>query len=51
MDLKNKTGYTAVMLASLQQVDAEADIKVVQHLMELCDVNAQAGQVSNEAER
>lgn len=49
VDLKNKTGYTAVMLVSLQSVDADTDIKVVQQLMELGDVNARAGQVSNDA--
>lgn len=47
MDLKNKTGYTAVTLASLQPLDTDMDIKVVQQLMELGDVNTRAGQVSN----
>lgn len=49
MDMKNKSGYTAVMLASLQQADADADGKVVQQLMELGDVNARAGQVGDRA--
>lgn len=49
VDLKNKTGYTAVMLVSLQSVDADTDIKVVQQLMELGDVNARAGQVGQTA--
>lgn len=48
VDLKNKTGYTAVMLVSLQQVETDTDIKVVQQLMELGDVNARAGQVSSD---
>lgn len=47
MDLKNKTGYTAVMLASLQPLNTDPDMKVVQQLMEFGDVNARAGQVSN----
>lgn len=47
VDLKNKTGYTAVMLACLQPLDTDMDIKVVQQLMELGDVNTRAGQVSN----
>ncbi|KAI5103738.1 KN motif and ankyrin repeat domain-containing protein 4 isoform X2, partial [Silurus meridionalis] len=45
VDLKNKSGYTAVMLASLQPLDTEADMKVVEQLMEFGDVNARAGQV------
>ncbi|KAK3546543.1 hypothetical protein QTP70_026530 [Hemibagrus guttatus] len=49
VDLKNKTGYTAVMLASLQPLDTDMDIKVVQQLMELGDVNARAGQVGQTA--
>ncbi|XP_026792377.3 KN motif and ankyrin repeat domain-containing protein 4 [Pangasianodon hypophthalmus] len=49
VDLKNKTGYTAVMLASLQPVDTDTDIKVVQQLMEFGDVNARAGQVGQTA--
>lgn len=49
VDLKNKSGYTAVMLASLQQVDTDTDVEAVQQLMELGDVNARAGQVSNHA--
>ncbi|XP_053358655.1 KN motif and ankyrin repeat domain-containing protein 2-like [Clarias gariepinus] len=49
VDLKNKTGYTAIMLASLQSVDTDTDIKVVQQLMELGDVNARAGQVGQTA--
>ncbi|KAK2860819.1 hypothetical protein Q7C36_004985 [Tachysurus vachellii] len=49
VDLKNKTGYTAVMLACLQQLDTDMDIKVVQQLMELGDVNTRAGQVGQTA--
>ncbi|KAF5887183.1 KN motif and ankyrin repeat domain-containing protein 4-like isoform X1, partial [Clarias magur] len=49
VDLKNKTGYTAIMLASLQSVDTDTAIKVVRQLMELGDVNARAGQVGQTA--
>ncbi|XP_058250537.1 KN motif and ankyrin repeat domain-containing protein 4-like isoform X2 [Hemibagrus wyckioides] len=49
VDLKNKTGYTAVTLASLQPLDTDMDIKVVQQLMELGDVNTRAGQVGQTA--
>ncbi|XP_027009360.2 KN motif and ankyrin repeat domain-containing protein 3-like isoform X1 [Tachysurus fulvidraco] len=49
VDLKNKTGYTAVMLACLQPLDTDTDIKVVQQLMELGDVNTRAGQVGQTA--
>lgn len=37
------------MVASLQPLDTDTDIKVVQQLMELGDVNARAGQVSYDA--
>lgn len=45
MDLRNKSGYTAIMLASLTAVETPGDMKVVQQLMELGDVNACVGQV------
>ncbi|XP_026051151.1 KN motif and ankyrin repeat domain-containing protein 4-like isoform X2 [Carassius auratus] len=45
VDLRNKSGYTAIMLASLTAVESPADMKVVQQLMELGDVNACVGQV------
>uniref|UniRef100_A0A4W5KTB1 Uncharacterized protein n=1 Tax=Hucho hucho TaxID=62062 RepID=A0A4W5KTB1_9TELE len=44
VDLQNKAGYTAVMLASLTAPDSSGDMEVVGRLMELGDVNAQASQ-------
>lgn len=49
VDLKNKSGYTAIMLASLQQLDTDTDTDVFQQLMELGDVNARVGQVGQTA--
>ncbi|KAI4885196.1 hypothetical protein NFI96_016653 [Prochilodus magdalenae] len=49
VDLRNKIGYTAIMLASLIPVDSPKDVKVIQQLMELGDVNARAGQVGQTA--
>ncbi|XP_059358385.1 KN motif and ankyrin repeat domain-containing protein 4-like [Carassius carassius] len=49
VDLRNKSGYTAVMLASLTAVESPGDMKVVQQLMELGDVNASVGQVGQTA--
>ncbi|XP_038819296.1 KN motif and ankyrin repeat domain-containing protein 4-like [Salvelinus namaycush] len=46
VDLQNKAGYTAVMLASLTAPDSSGDMEVVGRLMELGDVNAQASQVT-----
>lgn len=46
MDLRNKIGYTAIMLACLVPVDLPEDIEVVQKLLMLGDVNARVGQVS-----
>lgn len=45
MDLRNKSGYNAIMLASLTAVESPGDMKVVQQLMELGDVKASVGQV------
>ncbi|XP_016382134.1 KN motif and ankyrin repeat domain-containing protein 4-like isoform X3 [Sinocyclocheilus rhinocerous] len=45
VDLRNKSGYTAIMLASLTAVESPGDMKVVQQLMELGDVNTCVGQV------
>ncbi len=42
---ENKSGYTAIMLASLTAVESPGDMKVVQQLMKLGDVNASVGQV------
>ncbi|XP_041751576.2 KN motif and ankyrin repeat domain-containing protein 2 [Coregonus clupeaformis] len=44
VDLQNKAGYTAVMLASLTAPDGSGDMEVVGRLMELGDVNARASQ-------
>ncbi|XP_062849854.1 KN motif and ankyrin repeat domain-containing protein 1-like [Trichomycterus rosablanca] len=49
VDLKNKSGYTAVMLVSLLPVDTAVDVEVMQRLMELSDVNARAGLVGQTA--
>ncbi|XP_076828170.1 KN motif and ankyrin repeat domain-containing protein 4-like isoform X2 [Brachyhypopomus gauderio] len=49
VDLRNKIGYTAIMLASLISVDSPEDIKVIQQLMEFGDVNARVGQVGQTA--
>ncbi|XP_036452185.1 KN motif and ankyrin repeat domain-containing protein 4-like [Colossoma macropomum] len=49
VNLRNKIGYTAIMLASLVPVDSPKDMKVIQQLMELGDVNACAGQVGQTA--
>ncbi|XP_030630269.1 KN motif and ankyrin repeat domain-containing protein 2 [Chanos chanos] len=48
-DLRNKAGYTAIMLAALTPADSPEDIKVVQQLMQLGDVNARVGQVGQTA--
>lgn len=45
VDLRNKSGYTAIMLAPLTAVESPGDMKVIQQLMELGDVNACVGQV------
>uniref|UniRef100_A0A3P8Z3H5 KN motif and ankyrin repeat domains 4 n=1 Tax=Esox lucius TaxID=8010 RepID=A0A3P8Z3H5_ESOLU len=44
VDLQNKAGYTAVMLASLTAPGDSGDMEVVRRLMELGDVNARANQ-------
>ncbi|KAL0966815.1 hypothetical protein UPYG_G00300480 [Umbra pygmaea] len=44
VDLQNKAGYTAVMLASLTAPGDPGDMDVVRRLMELGDVNARASQ-------
>ncbi|XP_077065082.1 KN motif and ankyrin repeat domain-containing protein 4-like isoform X1 [Siphateles boraxobius] len=49
VDLRNKSGYTAIMLASLTAVETPGDMKVVQQLIELGDVNACVGQVGQTA--
>ncbi|RXN27683.1 KN motif and ankyrin repeat domain-containing 4-like protein [Labeo rohita] len=49
VDLRNNSGYTAIMLASLTAVESPGDMKVVQQLMELGDVNACVGQVGQTA--
>ncbi|TSL47701.1 KN motif and ankyrin repeat domain-containing protein 4 [Bagarius yarrelli] len=49
VDLKNNSGYTAIMLASLQPLDTDTDTDVVQRLMELGDVNACVGHVGQTA--
>ncbi|XP_042573570.1 KN motif and ankyrin repeat domain-containing protein 2-like [Cyprinus carpio] len=49
VDLRNKSGYTAIMLASLTAVESPGDMKVVQQLMELGDVNTCVGQVGQTA--
>ncbi|KAF4116853.1 hypothetical protein G5714_001406 [Onychostoma macrolepis] len=49
VDLRNKSGYTAIMLAPLTGVESPGDMKVVQQLMELGDVNACVGQVGQTA--
>ncbi|XP_051989491.1 KN motif and ankyrin repeat domain-containing protein 4-like isoform X2 [Xyrauchen texanus] len=49
VDRRNKSGYTAIMLASLTDVESPGDMKVVQQLMELGDVNAHVGQVGQTA--
>ncbi|XP_066537457.1 KN motif and ankyrin repeat domain-containing protein 4-like isoform X1 [Hoplias malabaricus] len=49
VDLRNKMGYTSIMLASLVSVDSPQDLKVMEQLMKLGDVNARAGQVGQTA--
>ncbi|XP_051554075.1 KN motif and ankyrin repeat domain-containing protein 4-like isoform X1 [Myxocyprinus asiaticus] len=49
VDRRNKSGYTAIMLASLTDVKSPGDMKVLQQLMELGDVNARVGQVGQTA--
>ncbi|XP_016098631.1 KN motif and ankyrin repeat domain-containing protein 4-like [Sinocyclocheilus grahami] len=49
VDLRNKSGYTTIMLASLTAVESPGDMKVVQQLMALGDVNACVGQVGQTA--
>ncbi|XP_051556482.1 KN motif and ankyrin repeat domain-containing protein 4-like isoform X1 [Myxocyprinus asiaticus] len=49
VDRRNKSGYTAIMLASLTDVESPGDMKVLQQLMELGDVNAHVGQVGQTA--
>ena len=45
VDLQNKAGYTAVMLASLTAPDGPGGVEVVRRLMELGDVNISSSQV------
>ena len=45
VDLQNKAGYTAVMLASLTAPDGPGGMEVVRRLMELGDVNISSTQV------
>ncbi|KAG9273682.1 KN motif and ankyrin repeat domain-containing protein 4-like [Astyanax mexicanus] len=49
VDKRNKIGYTAMMLACLVPVDSPVEMKAVQQLMKLSDVNARAGQVGQTA--
>ena len=49
VNLQNKAGYTAVMLASLTAPDSPADLEVVHRLMETADVNARSSQVPHTA--
>ncbi|CAL8326678.1 unnamed protein product [Arctogadus glacialis] len=44
VDLQNKAGYTAVMLASLTAPDGPGGVEVVRRLMELGDVNVSSSQ-------
>lgn len=48
-DLRNKSGYTAIMLASMTSAQSPGDLKVIQQLMELGDVNSRVGQVGQTA--
>ncbi|KAI7809274.1 KN motif and ankyrin repeat domain-containing protein 4-like isoform X2 [Triplophysa rosa] len=49
IDLRNKSGYTAIMLASMTSAESPGDLKVIQQLMELGDVNSRVGQVGQTA--
>ncbi|KAJ8011200.1 hypothetical protein DPEC_G00055700 [Dallia pectoralis] len=44
VDLQNKAGYTAIMLASLTAPGDSGEMEVVSRLMEMGDVNARASQ-------
>ncbi|CAL8366024.1 unnamed protein product [Boreogadus saida] len=49
VDLQNKAGYTAVMLASLTAPDGPGGVEVVRRLMELGDVNISSSQTGQTA--
>ncbi|KAM3866048.1 KN motif and ankyrin repeat domain-containing protein 4-like [Diretmus argenteus] len=49
VDLQNKAGYTAVMLASLTAPDGPGGMDVVRRLMELGDVNIRSSQTGQTA--
>lgn len=49
VDLQNKAGYTAVMLASLTAPDGPGGMEVVRRLMELGDVNISSTQTGQTA--
>ncbi|XP_031419117.1 KN motif and ankyrin repeat domain-containing protein 2-like isoform X2 [Clupea harengus] len=47
VDVRNKAGYTSVMLASLAATDSPQELEVVRQLLQRGDVNLRAGQVSS----
>ncbi|KAA0718883.1 KN motif and ankyrin repeat domain-containing protein 4 [Triplophysa tibetana] len=49
IDLRNKSRYTAIMLASMTSAESPGDLKVIQQLIELGDVNNRVGQVGQTA--
>ncbi|XP_056599712.1 KN motif and ankyrin repeat domain-containing protein 4-like isoform X2 [Triplophysa dalaica] len=49
IDLRNKSRYTAIMLASMTSAESPGDLKVIQQLIELGDVNSRVGQVGQTA--
>ena len=42
---QNKAGYTAIMLASLAQINSDRQRDIVRRMFEMGDVNARASQV------
>ncbi|KAL2097763.1 hypothetical protein ACEWY4_006970 [Coilia grayii] len=49
VDMRNKAGYTSIMLASLTAASSPQDLEVVRQLLQRGDVNVQAGQAGQTA--
>lgn len=48
VNLQNKAGYSAIMLAALAEVQTESQRQVISRLFRLGDVNGRASQVGGE---
>ncbi|XP_063075747.1 KN motif and ankyrin repeat domain-containing protein 2-like isoform X3 [Engraulis encrasicolus] len=49
VDMRNKAGFTAIMLAALTATSSPQDLEVVRQLLQTGDVNVQAGQAGQTA--